>query len=108
MTPKEHQKHPPSDQLFAHQAKRKSFPPGTAKRLMSLTAGANSKKDNSQYEINFNGSKYRKVNMTNIFYLVSAFKAIQGQASLVDRIANGGVAGADVRIIAKTNRNVNN
>ena len=44
--------------------------------------------------------------MTNISYTVSAFKAIQGQAFLVDRGANGGVAGADVQIIAKTKRNV--
>ena len=111
LAPEEQQEPPPPDQqLLAHQTKRKSLPPGNPKRLMSPTAGAtptsNSKKDNSQHEINFNGSTYRKVNMTNISYVVSAFKAIQGPSSLVDRGANGGVAGADVRIIAKTNRKV--
>jgi len=77
---------------------------------MSLIAGAtpnnNSKKDNSQHEIHFNSSTYRKVNMTSILYIVSAFKAIQGPSFLVDRGANGGIAGAHIQIIAKTNRKV--
>lgn len=112
LAPEEHFEPPPNDQqLLAHVTKRKSLPPGTAKRLMSPSAGAstprtNPSTNNSQQEINFNGSTYRKVNTTNISYSVSAFKAIQGQASLVDRGANGGVAGSDVRIIAKTTRRV--
>ena len=78
---------------------------------MSPTAGtatptSSNSQSNTQHEINLNGSIYQKVNMANISYSVSAFKAIQGQASLVDRGANGGVAGSDVRVIAKTNRRV--
>ena len=64
LTPEDHSDTPPNDQqLLAHLTKRKSLPPGTAKRLMSPTAGApaprsNPSTNNNQQEINFNGSVY--------------------------------------------------
>ena len=51
----------------------------------------------------FNGSIYRKVNVT---YRVSKHKSDSQGYSLVDRGANGGVFGNDVRIIEKTNKRV--
>ena len=49
------------EQLLAHLTKRKAFPPGNVKRLMSPTANATSINNTStptkgQHEINFNGS----------------------------------------------------
>ena len=43
----------------------------------------------------------------NITYVASNARTKQGMGSLIDRGANGGVAGDDVRIILRTNRNVN-
>jgi hypothetical protein len=47
----------------------------------------------------------RSVNLTDVIYTVSAHKSTSHQ-SLVDRGANGGVAGADVRVIFRTQRTV--
>ena len=52
---------------------------------------------NNNEEIEFNGTKYRKVKM-HCMYKVSEHKQSHN-ASLVDRGANGGIAGNDVRII---------
>ena len=43
----------------------------------------------------------------NITYVASNARTKKGMGSLIDRGANGGVAGDDVRIILRTNRNVN-
>ena len=51
-------------------------------------------------EFNVNGKLYRLVNAARIVYRVTA-STNQG-ASLIDRGANGGIAGDDVRIISKT------
>jgi hypothetical protein len=64
------------------------LPPGDIRRVLSTT------------------SKHL-ANMTQIEYRVSYHKASSGQSlSLIDRGANGGVAGKDVRTIFKTGRTV--
>ena len=80
-----------SDTLLINAAKgnRPSpLPPGDIRRVLSK---------NSR----------RSVSMANIEYKVSYHKASSGQSlSLIDRGANGGVAGTDVRTIFKTGRTV--
>jgi hypothetical protein len=77
----------PSDTLLINAAKgsRPSpLPPGDIRRVSSK----NSK---------------RSVNLAQIEYKVSYHQALSGQSlSLIDRGANGGVAGTDVRVIFKT------
>src|SRR5688572_19663442 len=60
---------------------------------------------NTPREVNLNVVTYREVNMTKIIYNVLAYSATRNGA-LVDRGANGGITGEDVRIIAKTGRQV--
>ena len=57
-------------------------------------------------EINLNGTIYRKVNVSQISYKVASHHARKRDGALVDRGANGGIAGEDVRVIAKTGRQV--
>ena len=65
-----------------------SVPPGDIRRVMSK-------------------SSTRRVNSTRIEYYVSKHEATMAHSmSLIDRGANGGVAGDDVRIIFRTNRTV--
>src|SRR5919112_4970772 len=49
----------------------------------------------------------RQVNTASTLYSISSCHASGHKGSLVDRGANGGIAGDDVRIIAKTDRSVN-
>jgi len=56
-------------------------------------------------ELVINGKKYRLVHQHKIYYSVSAHKS-RKIGSLVDRGANGGIAGEDVRIIEKSDRTV--
>jgi hypothetical protein len=83
--------HEHTDTLLVSAAKgsRPSLlPPGDIRRVLSK----NSK---------------RSANMTQIEYKVSYHKASPGQSlSLIDRGANGGVSGTDVRVIFKTGRTV--
>ena len=78
-----------SDSLLVNAAKTSSkLPPGDIRRVMSK-------------------SSTRSVNMARIIYSVSASKtSSKDQMSLVDRGANGGIAGSDVRVLFKTNRTV--
>ena len=81
----------PPDTLLINAAKgsqSSQLPPGDIRRVMSK-------------------SSTRHINLTHIDYQVSYHKASSGQSlSLIDRGANGGVAGTDVRIIFKTGRMV--
>ncbi len=65
-------------------------------------SGANPSKDD---EIVINGKKYREVQSHRIYYSVSSHKS-QKVGSLIDRGANGGIAGDDARIIEKSDRMV--
>ena len=91
-----------SDVLLAHATKRfpKKAPPSDLRRLLSSSDEkqlSTSVNFTSQDTINVNGKVYRQVNK-HITYHISNMKASQ-RGSLVDRGANGGLAGADVRII---------
>lgn len=101
-------------QLLAHLTKRKPLPPGNIKRLLSQTSNGKIRSPNQSgsnddvnkpREVNLNGITYREVNIVKITYNVMAYSATR-QGALVDRGANGGIAGEDVRIIAKTGRQV--
>jgi hypothetical protein len=81
----------PSDTLLINAAKGScpnSLPPGNVRRVLS---------------------KYskRSVNLAQIEYKFSYHQASSGQSlSLIDRGANGGVAGTDVQVMLKTGRTV--
>ena len=59
----------------------------------------------STNEITIDGKRYRQINTHKIEYAVSAHRASKTGA-LVDRGANGGIAGEDVCIISRTGRQV--
>ena len=72
----------------AAKSSQSKLPPGDIRRVMSK-------------------SNTRSVNMARIIYNVSASKTSKAHdISLVDRGANGGLAGNDVRVIFKSNRSV--
>ena len=99
--------HEPDRQLLANATKSKPLPPGHIKRLLSPTANKKQTEQAvSKHEVNLNGVLYRQVNIVNIEYTVTAMQTYSLRGALVDRGANGGIGGADVRLIAKTNRHV--
>ena len=53
-----------------------------------------------------NGVTYRQVSMANVTYTASSSRALAAKGALVDRGANGGIAGDDVCIIANTEKYV--
>ena len=61
------------------------------------TAMASNKTPN---EINVNGVTFREVNIANVQYNVASYSTSTHKGALVDRGANGGIAGEDVRIIS--------
>jgi hypothetical protein len=89
--PDESQPEDDTDTRLINAAKSSSkvnVPPGDIRRVMSKASK-------------------RSINIALIEYQVSFHKATSGRhLSLIDRGANGGVAGEDVRIIFKTNRTV--
>ena len=87
--------------LLAHLTKRKPLPPGNIKRLLSPSSNGKAQPSSqpgnqTPQEVNLNGITYREVNMAKITYNVSAYNANR-KAALVDRGANGGIAGDDVQ-----------
>ena len=65
---------PNSQPLLAHVTKKKPFPPGNIKRLLSPAANSQQNKGNSEQpqELNVNGVIYRQVNMVFMTYRVSS------------------------------------
>jgi len=101
-----------STALLAYLSKQKSTThPGHLANVLSTTKSKNAKgarfmpksdTDSSKGdEITINGKKYRQVQSHRIYYSVSSHKS-RRIGSLVDRGANGGIAGDDVRIIEKS------
>ena len=78
-----------SDSILVNAAKTSSkYPPGDIRRVLSKAST-------------------RSVNMARIIYSASASKTTsKDNMSLIDRGANGGIAGSDVRVLFKTNRAV--
>ena len=97
----------PPQPFLAHVTKKKPLPPGNIKRLLLPAANVKPKQDNVHpQEVNLNGIVYRQVNTVSIIYSVSSSKALHSKGALIDRGANGGIAGDDVRIISKTGKSV--
>jgi hypothetical protein len=86
--------------------KKKPLPPGSVKHLLSPSANNKSEKPGQPQEVNLNGITYWQVNVATTLYMISSCHASGHKGSLVDHGANGGIAGDDVRIIAKTGQTV--
>ena len=94
------------NRLFSHISQReRKFPPRDLRRVLSKTMShaKNPPSNNIDDEITIDGKKYRKINVHKLTYNVSVHKGLRTGA-LVDRGANGGIAGEDVRVINKTGR----
>ena len=100
-----------STTLLAHATKRtwsklngSVLPPSDIRKVLSSVKrhDPSSQQEETQ-EITIQGKTYRLVNVA-CTYNVSAARHCSKHASLVDRGANGGIAGEDVRIIFKTMR----
>jgi hypothetical protein len=94
--------------LLAHLTKRTNLPPGDLQRVLS--SSINKPKGSSSVtmkssDININGKQYREVSMTNTLYVASDHRTVR-RGALIDRGANGGIAGDDVRIIHESGRQV--
>ena len=109
-----------TDTLLAHATNRHSkVPPSELAKLLSTsiaryqgkpTGKSNDKGGTSvsraeQEQITVNGVKYTRQANVHHTYAVSAHKS-ESNGSLVDRGANGGIAGADVRVIETLSRRV--
>ena len=101
-------------QLLAHITKHSKFKnkktTGSVSKLLSKTHGAKkeTKKANkaTRYVMTINGKRYVQINMNKIEYTVSTGNRgpKHDGLSLVNRGANGGLAGADTRMIKATDR----
>jgi hypothetical protein len=83
--------------------KRTPLPPGNIQRVLSTTMSKSSggKRD----EITVNGKQYRSVNTAKIIYCTASHRQTR-RGALVDRGANGSMAGDNVRVIDRTSRQV--
>jgi len=106
-----------STALLAFLSKQKSTThPGHLANVLSTSKSKNAKgarfmaksdaSPTKDDEIVINGKKYCQVQSHRIYYLVSSHKSCR-VGSLIDRGANRGIAGNDVRIIEKSDQTVN-
>ncbi len=89
--------------------KSKKHPPGNVKRLLSPSQNTNNKSTSIETpdSVMVHGVKYiRQINTVITGYNLSAFNTKHSKSSLIDRGANGGIAGADVRVIETTSHSV--
>ena len=95
---------PPSDNpLLAHVTDQQRLSPGNLHRLLSPqkpNSETPKKTEANQADLLFEGKRYRVVNMADRVYRASTHSSTRVGA-LIDRGANGGIAGSDVRIISK-------
>ena len=95
--------------LLAHMTKQKTVHPGDMRRVLSSTMSKYSKGSGppnisanettpSKPEMTINGKTYRAVNQTTLVYDVSQ-RCVWKNGALVDRGANGGIGGDDVRVV---------
>jgi len=89
------------------QPRGSDLPPSDIRKVLSTenTRKASKVDQTNANEIVINGTHYRAVNVARI-YSVSSTHRTTASGSLVDRGANGGITGDDVRIINKTMRTV--
>ena len=103
-----HQEHAHTpDAMHAHMSDRQPLPPGDLKRLLSQKPkpkGYASDNNDQPPEINVNGVTCRQVDMHRVHYYHSHRMELKGsnKGALVDRGANGGTCGDDVRVIEKS------
>ena len=100
----------PNDMLLANLTKQSTMKPGELQRVMSdkMAAVPATKRQPpqptpqqaKQHEFTLNGVKYRSVNRHNIIYSITKVKT-RKHLTLIDRGANGGIAGDDVRVITR-------
>ena len=100
--------------ILAHVPQRMDLPPGHLNRFLSSPSPPPNtrhnvrrtppRRPNNNTDIVLDGKRYRQVNVSNILYHHSHDTSKRG--ALVDRGANGGICGNDVRIISKTGRSV--
>ena len=86
--------------LLAHMTKKKDIPPGDIQRVLSqsMSKGATPRKSIVQDGVTYYANQH-------ILYSASSHR--QGRTgALIDRGANGGIAGEDVRVINRTGRQV--
>ena len=89
--------------ILAHLTKRNDIPPGDLQRVLANTMSRQNVKKAKDDEITVNGKKYRRINVHKLTYIASSHKG-RRTGALIDRGANGGIAGEDVRVINKTGR----
>ena len=94
------------DGLLAHLTKQNTLPPGNVKRLLSQTANKANPSTKPTGNHKANSVTFREANNVSIMYQVLAYDASVRKGALVDRGANCGIAGEEVRVIAKTGRQV--
>ena len=94
---------PPATPLFAHMARKKDIPPSDIQRVLSLSMAKGSAPP-ARKSVVQDGVTYYAANQ-HIQYSASSHRHLRAGA-LIDRGANGGIAGDDVRIINRTGRQV--
>jgi hypothetical protein len=94
---------PPATALFAHMAKKKDIHPGDIHRVLSQSMAKGSAPP-ARKSVVQDGVTYFAVNQ-HIQYWASSHCQVRTGA-LVDRGANGGIAGDDVRVINRTGQQV--
>ena len=93
------QKLPPGDLRRVLSSKPSQKSPPKATKLPASTHHTSSTTQTSAHTVTIDGKIYRQVNVhERVTYNISAAKSSM-QCSLVDRGANGGLAGSDVRIV---------
>jgi transposase InsO family protein len=120
LTPAHEPEVDPSTQLLAYltkmdmkpgaQPKPPGMPPGTLQRVMSddhaaIPQRSKHKQAANTHEFVLNGVTYRSCNNHTIISSIQNAHT-RKHLALIDRGANGGIAGDDARIISKTNRTV--
>jgi hypothetical protein len=94
---------PPATPFFAHMAKKKDIHPGDITRVLSQSMAKGSAPP-ARISVVQDGVTYYAVNQ-HIQYWASSHRQVRTGA-LVDRGANGGITGDDVRIINRTGQQV--
>ena len=78
---------------------KKNSSAGNIKQLLSLAAKDKPKPNSSKppQEVKMNGIIYRQVNTVSVMYKILSTQANHSKCALIDRGANGGIAGNDVK-----------
>jgi hypothetical protein len=95
---------PPATPLFVHMAKKKDIPPSDIQRVPSQSMAKGSAPP-ARKTVVMDGIMYYAANHQHIQYCTSSHHQVRSGA-LIDRGANGGIAGDDFRIINRTGQQV--